>query len=231
MSCLECKHSIVNSHKVECFFRLPMDIQDFHKPETCHEGERENNSFGKRFGMRRLLLFILKDVGRSLSEKEYKDIQHQESVTQFLLSTFDIYEKKLTEQNIVSSESNEIGAGRACLSCSYASTDEHHLNLQCSHFHNDINPMNKGCEKPMSPVNDHMIREKGLANVLDYLLVHESTLWLFLHDEWTSGEKWYLILSTYEQTIQNKEYQLMRPKKKRLRRIDSFKRLEDDIVY
>lgn len=213
MSCLECKHSTVNHNKVACSFHRSLDIQDLNKPETCRDGEREDNSFGKRNGMRPLLLATLKNVGKSISETEYIGIQSQESVTHLLLSTFQLYEQKLKERNITSPERNEMGSGRACLSCSHASTDEHYLNLRCGYFQNAISPLNKGCDTPVSRLKDHMIKENGLGKVLDFLLIHESTLWLLLHDEWTAGEKWLLILSTYEETLEANRYKAVRLKK------------------
>lgn len=231
MSCLECKNSIRKNNRLECTYRLPLDLQDLDKPETCYEGEREENSFGKRFGMRDLLLSILQYNGKSLSEREHDEIKSQKSITELLISTIDLYEKKINSENIASTDIEERGVGRACFSCSFASTEEQYLTIQCSHYHNAINLKNRGCEQPKEWLSDHLIREQGLSNLFDLFLELESTLWLFLHDEWTAGEKWLLILSTYEQTLQEKRYQVVRPKKRRLQKQDKIKRIEDDIVY
>lgn len=231
MSCLECKHSNVNRNRVVCSLHRPLDVQDFHLPETCRDGEREDNAFGKRFGMRSLLLAILKSTGKSLSDEDYSHILHQQSVSHLLLSSFALYERKLKERGIPAPESNELGTGRACLSCSHASIDEHHLNLRCSHYQKPISPLDKGCDTPTSVLKDHLIRENGLANMLDFLLIHESTLLLFLHDEWTAGEKWLLILSTYEETLKTNRHKLVRPRKERLQNIGKTNHIEDDIVH
>jgi hypothetical protein len=247
LGCLDCSLVQLSGESIGCQKGLSLDLGNTENPEECLEGNRQDNFFGKTYGMKRMISLVLIEVAKSLSLEELNQIEREPTVTNQILLTIDTYEKKIASLGIEKPEHKDIQAGQTCYRCIHSSSSEDHLFIQCSYHHNYIGEELHSCEsiKKEWVREETMIKKIGLSHFLDLVLQYNSSLWLYVNDDTTAGDKWIAILDTYEKTIEQKVYRVKKLnriiKRNQLSIEDMVKKiknsenpkeaLEDGIVY